>query len=114
MRTATNLAFEHQKRKTIWKMEYKLPEQVCENTPYDCYCKNERDEIFSTRIMPAVRSLPSKQQEALYVLATAVSQKEASKMFGIPYSTLRARQKKSILNVRTKIKYLSAIRSLDP
>jgi RNA polymerase sigma factor (sigma-70 family) len=114
MRTAKNLAIQYQKRKKVWKMEYQFLDQVCEDTPHDIYCKRERDDLFSTRVMPAMRSLPARQQEALYARTIDVPQKEAARMLGIPYSTLRAREKKAILNVRKKIKRLYNHSELDP
>lgn len=103
MRTATNIALDYLHHKKRWNMDYPVPDQVCETTPYDSYQRRERQELLSS-LASAINDLPSRQREAIFACSLASSRHEAAQVLGIPYTTLRARERKAIDNVRRKIR----------
>lgn len=92
MRVARNLGIEYSRRNK--RLEYRVIDSVCEQTPHHEYLTGERESLYE-RLYDAIDHLSFAQQQAVDIFLSDGHREDAAKAFGIPSSTLRARQKRA-------------------
>ncbi len=102
MRTASNVARDYLRQQYRWKTEYGVPEYSHE-TPYDTYLRKERENLYVHEVLPVLKSLPAKQQEAMNSYMSDTSRSDMARRTGIPYATLRSRQESALTNLKKRL-----------
>jgi RNA polymerase sigma factor (sigma-70 family) len=112
MRAASNVARDYLRRQSRWKW---VPADWCrqEETPYDHYLLRERQDHYDRRVLPAVRSLPARKQQAIDCYLSDETRTAAARRIGALPTTLRSREESALEDLRERLDYRRTASLLD-